>query len=126
MPEKKFDPRDLISPPWRTCPACGTDKFGVSIISSSRLLRRCRDCWHQQDYRLPELRKKIILLRSVRHQQLDETGGPGNQGACHRGGGPVLARTRESHRRCTVRKAAIPDVCGDSNAGRTRAEGAAE
>jgi len=38
------------------------DKFGVSIISGSRLMRRCRDCWHQRDYRLPELRKKIIYL----------------------------------------------------------------
>jgi hypothetical protein len=62
MPEKGFDPRDLISPPWRTCPACGKDKFGVSIISGSRLMRRCRDCWHKQDYRLPKLRKKIIYL----------------------------------------------------------------
>jgi hypothetical protein len=62
MPEKKFDPRDLISPPWKTCPACGKDKFGVSIISGSRLMRRCRDCWHKQDYPLPKLRKKIIYL----------------------------------------------------------------
>jgi hypothetical protein len=62
MPEKGFDPRDLISPPWRTCPACGKDKFGVSIIRGSRFMRRCRDCWHKQDYRLPELRKKVIYL----------------------------------------------------------------
>jgi len=62
MPDKRFDPRDLISPPWKTCPACGKDRFGVSIISGSRLTRRCRDCWHKQDYRLPELRKKIIYL----------------------------------------------------------------
>lgn len=25
-------------------------------------MRRCRDCWHKQDYHLPELRKKIIYL----------------------------------------------------------------
>lgn len=62
MPEKRFDPRDLISPPWRTCPACGKDKFGVSIINGSRLMRRCRDCWHKQDYQLPKLQKKIIYL----------------------------------------------------------------
>lgn len=62
MLEKGFDPRDLISPPWRTCPACGKHKFGVCIISGSRLMRRCRDCLHKQDYRLPELRKKIIYL----------------------------------------------------------------
>jgi hypothetical protein len=62
MPEKRFDPRGLISPPWKTCPACGKDKFGVSIISGSRLMRRCRNCWYKQNYRLPELRKKIIYL----------------------------------------------------------------
>jgi hypothetical protein len=62
MREKRFDPRDLISPPWRACPACGKDKFGVINISGSRLMRRCRDCWHNQAYRLPELRKKIIYL----------------------------------------------------------------
>lgn len=62
MREKGFDIRDLISPPWRTCPSCGKDRFGVSIISGTRLMRRCRDCWHMQDYRLPELRKKVIYL----------------------------------------------------------------
>ena len=62
MPEERFDPRNLISPPWRTCPACGKDKFGVSIISDSGLMRRCRDCWHKQEYQLPKLRKKIIYL----------------------------------------------------------------
>ena len=25
-------------------------------------MRRCQDCWHKQDYRLPELRKKTIYL----------------------------------------------------------------
>jgi len=62
MPEKRFNPRDLISPPWRTCPACGKDKFGVGLISGSRLMRRCWDCWHKQDYHLPKLQKKIIYL----------------------------------------------------------------
>jgi len=60
--EEGLDPRNLISPPWRTCPACGKDKFGVMIISGSSLMRRCCDCWHKQDYQLPKLRKKIIYL----------------------------------------------------------------
>jgi hypothetical protein len=62
MPEKRFDPRDLISPPWRTCPSCGKDKFGVIIISGSSLMRRCRDCLHKRENQLPALRKKIIYL----------------------------------------------------------------
>jgi len=62
MPEKGFDPRDLLSPPWKTCPACGKDKFGVGLISGSCLMRRCRDCSYKQDYQLLQLRKKIIYL----------------------------------------------------------------
>ena len=80
MPEKRCDPRDLISPPWRTCPACGKDKFGVSIISGSRLMRRCRDCWHQRDYRLPELRKKIIYLDQFVISNLMKLENPVTQG----------------------------------------------
>jgi hypothetical protein len=59
---KQFDPREMISPPWRTCPSCGKNNFGVHIITGSRLMRRCRDCWHKQDYQLPKLRKKIVYL----------------------------------------------------------------
>ena len=62
MPEKRFDLRDLISPPWKTCPACGKDKFGVGLIRGARLMRRCRDCWHKQDYHLTKLRKKVVYL----------------------------------------------------------------
>lgn len=62
MPQQKLDPRDLISPPWTLCPKCGKQEFGISIISGSSLMRRCRDCWHKQDYRLPALRKKIVYL----------------------------------------------------------------
>jgi hypothetical protein len=61
MPEQ-FDPRKMISPPWRKCPSCGKDKFGVHLISGSELMRRCRDCLYKQFYRLPELRKRIIYL----------------------------------------------------------------
>jgi hypothetical protein len=62
MAEDKFDPRDLISPPWRSCPACGKDQFGIAYIGGSRILRRCRACWHKLEFALPKLRKKIIYL----------------------------------------------------------------
>jgi hypothetical protein len=80
MPEKKFDPRDLISGPWRKCPACGKDEFGVMSISGSRLMRGCRDCWHKQDYRLPELRKRIIYLDQFVVSNLMKLDNPGVQG----------------------------------------------
>jgi hypothetical protein len=60
--QEKFDPRDMISPPWRQCPACGKDKVGVHFIDGSELMRRCRDCWHKRFYPLPKLRKQVIYL----------------------------------------------------------------
>lgn len=62
MSQVTFDPREMITAPWRKCPSCGKDKFGVHIIDGSRVMRRCRDCWHKQYYHLPKLRKKIIYL----------------------------------------------------------------
>ncbi len=77
---KQFDPREMISPPWRKCPSCGRDKFGVHIISGSRLLRRCRDCWHKQFYPLPELRKRIIYLDQFVVSNLMKLDNPGVKG----------------------------------------------
>ena len=59
---KRLDPRNLISPPYRTCPKCSHGNFGVFIISGARYTRRCRDCWHTAEFPLPKLRKKIIYL----------------------------------------------------------------
>jgi len=63
MAEKAFDPRDLISPPFKTCPKCGHETFGVLTISKGSYSRRCRDCWHMvMRIPLPPVRKKIIYL----------------------------------------------------------------
>jgi len=79
MPEQ-FDPRKMISPPWRTCPSCGKDKFGVHLISGSELMRRCRDCWHKNSYRLPVLRKRIIYLDQFVVSNLMKLENPGVNG----------------------------------------------
>ena len=52
----------MISPPFRTCPACGKQEFGVHLIGGDRYMRRCRDCWKNEYYPLPTLRKRIIYL----------------------------------------------------------------
>ncbi len=63
MTEKAFDPRDLISPPFKTCPGCGHETFGVLTINKDSYSRRCRDCWHiVRHIALPPVRKKIIYL----------------------------------------------------------------
>ena len=63
MAETTFDPRDFILPPFKTCPKCGCETFGVLTISSNSYSRRCRDCWHLvKGLALPKLQKKIIYL----------------------------------------------------------------
>jgi len=58
----RFDPRDFISAPYRTCPKCGHETFGILLIRGNGFTRRCRDCRHSDEFRLPELRRKIIYL----------------------------------------------------------------
>lgn len=61
--EKAFSVRDFIMPPYKTCPKCGQDTFGVQTIEGTRYSRRCRTCLHLVDrLPLPPLRKKIIYL----------------------------------------------------------------
>ncbi len=62
MPGRRFDPRDMIMPPFKTCSKCGKAEFGVHGIHGDRVLRRCRDCWYSHNVPLPPLRKKIIYL----------------------------------------------------------------
>lgn len=59
-----IDPRDFISGPFRKCPKCGAEQFGVLMVSGNLYVRRCRDraCWHTQRIYLPEIRKRIIYL----------------------------------------------------------------
>lgn len=69
----------MISPPFRNCPACGKKEFGVHLISADRYMRRCRDCWHNQYFSLPKLRKKIIYLDQFVISNLMKLDNPGFQ-----------------------------------------------
>lgn len=62
MPVVTIDPRDFISPPFWPCPKCGQRSYGVLMIRGCAYRRRCRECWHSEEYRLPLLKKKIIYL----------------------------------------------------------------
>jgi hypothetical protein len=59
-----IDPRDFISGPFRKCPKCGAEQFGVLMVSGNHFVRRCREkaCWYTQRINLPEIKKKIIYL----------------------------------------------------------------
>jgi len=59
--------RDFISGPYKICPnqECATDNtFGVfmSIEGARAYTRECYRCGHQQDFALPEIKKKIVYL----------------------------------------------------------------
>ncbi|RSL19324.1 hypothetical protein EDE15_4987 [Edaphobacter aggregans] len=63
MTETRFNPRDFISPPYKTCPKCGHETLGVLTISGNSNSRLCRDCWDMVNrFALPKLHKKIIYL----------------------------------------------------------------
>src|SRR4051794_11737159 len=57
-----LDPRDWITPPYRTCPACGADEFGVLMMADHRYFRRCRACMTDESFALPPLEKKVLYL----------------------------------------------------------------
>lgn len=57
-----FDPRDLISPPFESCPRCGEPTFGVLSISGTQYSRRCRACFETCSYPLWPVQKKVIYI----------------------------------------------------------------
>jgi transcription elongation factor Elf1 len=57
-----FDARSFISSPYQICRKCGHKTFGILLIRNNHYTRRCRDCGHSGEFRLPELRRKIIYL----------------------------------------------------------------
>ena len=64
----KFDPRDLISPPFINCPNCKQKQLGVLSIYNNTYSRRCKNCLYPVGteksalYLLPDLDKKVIYL----------------------------------------------------------------
>ncbi len=62
MKMRVFDPRVFISPPFTECPKCHKAEFGVLMVNGAGYVKRCRACWHDAQFDLPELTKKIIYL----------------------------------------------------------------
>ncbi|MHB1167511.1 MAG: hypothetical protein ACYC3E_01195 [Carboxydocellales bacterium] len=63
MKEIIFDPKILIRAPFWRCPNCGAEEsFGVLMINDWNYIRRCRECWYDERYTLPPLKKKIIYI----------------------------------------------------------------
>ena len=57
-----FDPRLLITGPFHPCPRCEEVQLGTLSVSDNVHARRCRNCFHDEEERLPPLAKKLVYL----------------------------------------------------------------
>lgn len=64
MLEQRFvvDPRKFITGPFHACPQCGHRQLGTLSINGYVHTRRCRNCFYEEEERLPPLEKKLIYL----------------------------------------------------------------
>jgi transcription elongation factor Elf1 len=58
----RFDPRLLISGPFKTCPHCGAEEFGILGVGHEMYTRRCRACWFKAHGALPPLSRKVVYI----------------------------------------------------------------
>jgi len=54
--------KDLLKPPFISCPQCGKEALGVMTIGNHQYSRRCYTCGIITRYALPKLNKKVIYL----------------------------------------------------------------
>lgn len=52
----------FIKAPYRPCPACGADSFGVFSVGRQSYERKCRACGQTAEFGLPPVRKKLVYL----------------------------------------------------------------
>jgi hypothetical protein len=58
----RIEPRDLITPPYDDCPACGArDQLGLITVGPTFYRKRCRVCMRDQSHELPTLAPKRVL-----------------------------------------------------------------
>jgi hypothetical protein len=58
----RFDPRLLISGPFKTCPNCGAEELGILSVGHEMCTRRCRACWFKAHAGLPPLSRKVVYI----------------------------------------------------------------
>lgn len=54
--------KEFVSAPFIKCPDCEEDKFGVLMIFEHHYARRCINCWFDECFPLPKLRKCVVYL----------------------------------------------------------------
>ena len=102
MTKKVFDPRDFISPPFKACPKCGHETFGVITISKDSYSRRCRDLAHGKRILCRPVRKKIIYLDQYVVSNLMKLDNPTLQRTDKLAANPFWQELRDLLRSCAI------------------------
>src|SRR5713226_2148037 len=58
----QFDARMLVHGPFKACPKCGLNEFGVFQVGVEMYSRRCRNCWFKGSFPLPPLSRKVVYI----------------------------------------------------------------
>ena len=77
----RIDPRDLITPPYDDCPACGeSGELGLVTVTATGYIKRCRRCMGAQTFDLPTLApKRVLYLDQMAISNLLKTRLPAHQ-----------------------------------------------
>jgi hypothetical protein len=77
----RIEPRDLITPPYDDCPACGArDQLGLVTVTATGYIKRCRRCMRAQTFDLPTLApKRVLYLDQMAISNLLKTRLPAHQ-----------------------------------------------
>ena len=75
------EPRDLITPPYDDCPACGArDELGLVMVTATGYIKHCRRCMGAQTSELPTLApKRVLYLDQMAISNLLKTRLPAHQ-----------------------------------------------
>jgi hypothetical protein len=52
----------FVHGPFRACPSCGLNEFGVYQVGGETYSRRCRACWSGASIPLPPLTRKVVYI----------------------------------------------------------------
>lgn len=79
---ERIDPRVFIGGPYKTCPKCGGQEFGVLIpaVGPDSFTRRCKTCWYTAELPLPERKKKVVYIDQSAFSNIMKTLNPETQG----------------------------------------------
>lgn len=109
----RIDPRVFIGGPYKTCPRCRGQEFGILIpdVGPDSFTRRCKACWHTVRMPLPEIRKKVVYIDQSAFSNIMKVLSPETQGHERAAADPFWMALYEAlDVACHLQLAACPDA----------------